>query len=298
MLCVAPSRLLIRSCIRVCRLPRMSARRALDRLTLGETFVKCTDDVGDVFALFLVLETITRLVPVPVILVVTAFMLALVMSPIDIVVEGPTPPRLKTSRVKLLTEQTLRRGGGETRATLGTVPWAPVTTLPIPKLGSRLFLLGPVFRVIPTRTLLVPIKHLVAMLKWLEVTRPAPDDRSILLWASRQWVPLLLFLFAPSSVLSPPTVNVNVLRVLTDRVLNDTVFAMKCRMTSDIGLILLTGAGAAVQCRLSRLWRKTPPLPLLMSVLYLPNPPHDFTCAVSRRSATALGPYVRRTLLP
>lgn len=86
-----------------------------------------TEARGEVLALLLNLVTRTMLVRVPVILVVTAFILILDISPMPTWVLWPVPPRLRTSLVRLLTEQTLRRGGGETRFILGAERCIPVT---------------------------------------------------------------------------------------------------------------------------------------------------------------------------
>lgn len=80
-----------------------------------------------VFAFLLQFETSIIRVLVPVMFVVIAFILVLEMSPIETSVLSPVPPKLNTSRLKLLTEQTLRRGGGETSVIFGAESSAPVT---------------------------------------------------------------------------------------------------------------------------------------------------------------------------
>lgn len=234
-------------------MPRTSARRALDRLTLYGALVRPTVPSGVVFALLLQLETSIMLVRYPVIFVVTALMLNLEMSPMRTCVPGPVTPVLPTSRPRLLTEQTLRRGGGETSLMFGAVRWIPVTYGGIPVLGRRLFLLGPVFRVSPTRKLAVRMRQLEAMLKWVDVTRPT--------WSQCRGLPTwlldLLFLLEPECVLTEPTVTVSALRVLRETELQSTVLAEKCPMTLEVGLILETLTGPWPAPNPTRLCRAT-----------------------------------------
>lgn len=250
-----------------------------------------TDDSGEVLALLLRLDMATRLVQVPIMLAVIALTLVRSISPIEISVAGPILPKLQTSRVRLLTEQTLRRGGGSTRLTLGPVKCSCVTSLPIPRLGSRLFLLGPVFRVTPTRSILVPIRHLGAMLKCFEVIRPTPECPLAL-----RCVGLLLFLFEPSCLLRWPTVTVSVLRVLGESVLSDTLVELKWCRTVLSGLIVLSGSGAVVASRVRRLcsadggW-------FLMRCVQIVQLVQLLAWIECRRSVTMLGPHTRHLLL-
>lgn len=175
MLPLSTSPLLALTSIPPCSLPTTNARRALVRLSLYGRFVPRTESSGVVFALLLHLETRIIRVLVPVILVVMALIFVLEISPMETSVLWPVPPKLKTSRLRLLTEQTLRRGGGETKDIFGAESSAPVTYGHIPPFGRRLFLLGPVFRVTPTRTLRVSARQWSAILKCLDVIRPTVE---------------------------------------------------------------------------------------------------------------------------
>lgn len=120
MLSLACSRLLIRRWMWEWSPPSISARRALVSFSLYGSLVRPMSARGEVFALLLRLSIIIILVRVPIMFVVIVLTFILEISPMEIWVLGPEPCRLQTNRVRLLTEQTLRRGGGETRSMPGT----------------------------------------------------------------------------------------------------------------------------------------------------------------------------------
>lgn len=187
-------------------------------VSLTGTLIPLSTSAGVVLALFSKLLTIMTLVFVWVVFDVTVVTPRIVVTPM---VMGPLLPAVRpsdyTSRCRLLTEQTLRRGVGETVLDFMGTTWVPEILIPIPLLGRRLLTLGPVFRLTPTLTNSEPLRQLPQMLKCFEVIR------IMVLSLQLAKLPRRLFLFAPNRALSLSVVTVSDPRVPRSTELNDTV---------------------------------------------------------------------------
>lgn len=161
-------------------------------------------------------------------------MFGLEISLIEIIVFGLICLRLKISCVRFLIEQILWCGGGEISVMFGIEQCSLVMYGVILLFGSWLFLFGFVFWVILIWMMLVLIRQVGVMLKWLEVICLMCDILLVL-----QCVGFLLFLLELEKLLMLFIVFVSDLCVFGFRVLIDIVVVLKCLNSFFVGFILL-----------------------------------------------------------